>query len=96
MDAVSDALLDVGFNVERPPIAVNVVHPRSVPWTAVMQKLRTILIREKRLASDALRMVPYKQWLAKIEEYAKAPSEEDLKNVVSVDCSLLDLVLMGL
>jgi len=84
MDAVSDALLDVGFSAERPPIAVNVVHPRSVPWTAVMQKLRTILIREKQLSSDALRIVPYKQWLAKVEDYAKAPSEEDLKNLPGI------------
>ncbi|KAF5372278.1 hypothetical protein D9757_009652 [Collybiopsis confluens] len=84
MDAVSDALLDVGFSTERPPMAVNVVHPRPVPWTSVVQKLRTILIREKQLAPDALRIVPYKQWLAKVEDYAKSPTEADFNNVPAI------------
>ncbi|KIK57239.1 hypothetical protein GYMLUDRAFT_247199 [Collybiopsis luxurians FD-317 M1] len=84
MDAVSDALLDIGFGAERPPMAVNVVHPRPISWTSVVQKLRKILMREKQLAADALRIVPYKQWVAKVEDFAKAPSEEDLKNVPAI------------
>jgi len=84
MDAVSDAILDIGFSVEQPPIAVNIVHPRSVAWTAVMQNLRKILIQEKGLDSDALQIVPYSHWLSKLEDHAKAPSEEDLRNVPGV------------
>ncbi|KIK57240.1 hypothetical protein GYMLUDRAFT_229544 [Collybiopsis luxurians FD-317 M1] len=84
MDAVSDALLDIGFGTEQPPMAVNVVHPRPVSWTSLVQKLRKILMREKQLAADALRVVPYKQWAAKVEDFAKSPSEEDLKNVPAI------------
>ncbi|KAF9067129.1 putative aminoadipate reductase [Rhodocollybia butyracea] len=88
MDAVSEILLDVGFGTERPPMAMNVVHPKPIPWTSVMQSLRAILIREKQLESNALRVVPFKQWLAKIEDYGKAPTEEDLKNIPAI--KLLD------
>jgi hypothetical protein len=30
--AISGAILDVAFAEEQPPITVNLVHPRPIPW----------------------------------------------------------------
>ncbi|KAF9044701.1 hypothetical protein BDP27DRAFT_1434674 [Rhodocollybia butyracea] len=54
MDAVCDALLDIGFSEEPAPIAVNIVHPRPISWTSVMQHLRVALLEVRRLPADAL------------------------------------------
>ncbi|KAJ3824337.1 acetyl-CoA synthetase-like protein [Lentinula raphanica] len=72
MDAVCDAILDIGFNVKLTPMAVNVVHPKPVPWTAVMENIRLALIEEKNLARDALPLVPYQDWIGAVEKQASA------------------------
>ncbi|KAJ3715279.1 hypothetical protein DFJ43DRAFT_1007325 [Lentinula guzmanii] len=77
MDAVCNALLDVGFSLEPAPMAVNVVHPKSVPWTSVIDDIRATLIEEKHLSSDALPLVPYHDWVAAVEKYADNSKEAD-------------------
>lgn len=70
MDAVCGALLDVGFSTKPAPMAVNVVHPKPISWTFVLQSIQNTLIREKHLSSDALPLVPYHDWVATVEQYA--------------------------
>ncbi|KAE9401310.1 putative aminoadipate reductase [Gymnopus androsaceus JB14] len=70
MDAVCGALLDVGFSAKPAPMAVNVVHPKPISWTFVLQSIQNTLIREKHLSSDALPLVPYHDWVATVEQYA--------------------------
>ncbi|KAJ3903705.1 hypothetical protein F5879DRAFT_1002249 [Lentinula edodes] len=84
MDAVCNALLDVGFTSEPAPMAVNVVHPKSVPWTSVIQNVQVSLIEQKHLSPDALPLVPYHDWVAAVEKYAKNPTEADTQNIPAV------------
>ncbi|KAJ3879760.1 acetyl-CoA synthetase-like protein [Lentinula edodes] len=84
MDAVCNALLDVGFTSEPAPMAVNVVHPKSVPWTSVIQNVQAALIEQKHLSPDALPLVPYHDWVAAVEKYAKNPTEADTQNIPAV------------
>ncbi|KAE9383585.1 acetyl-CoA synthetase-like protein [Gymnopus androsaceus JB14] len=88
IDAVCSALLDVGFSREPVPIAVNVVHPKSVSWTYVAQRIRTALIEEKHLSSDSLPLVPYYDWVDTIEKHAKYPTEANAQTIPAV--KLLD------
>ncbi|KAE9396157.1 hypothetical protein BT96DRAFT_1021518 [Gymnopus androsaceus JB14] len=69
MDAVCSALLDVGFNRESVPIAVNVVHPRP---------------GEKHLSSDSLPLVLYHEWVDAVEQHARNPTEKDTTNIPAV------------
>ncbi|KIK65759.1 hypothetical protein GYMLUDRAFT_194612 [Collybiopsis luxurians FD-317 M1] len=84
MDAVCNALIDVGFSPEHTPMAVNVVHPNPVSWTFVMETIRKILIEAKNLSADALSLVPYSDWLAAVEQCAQDPTEMDTQNIPAV------------
>ncbi|KAE9396160.1 acetyl-CoA synthetase-like protein [Gymnopus androsaceus JB14] len=84
MDAVCSALLDVGFNRESVPIAVNVVHPKPVSWTSVYESIRSALIQEKHLSSDSLPLVPYHEWVDAVERHARNPTEKNTTNIPAV------------
>ncbi|KAE9406898.1 acetyl-CoA synthetase-like protein [Gymnopus androsaceus JB14] len=88
MDAVCSALLDVGFSREPAPITVNVVHPKPVSWTYVIQSIRAALIEEKHLSSDSLPLIPYHDWVDTVERHANNPTEADTQNIPAV--KLLD------
>ncbi|KAE9406881.1 acetyl-CoA synthetase-like protein [Gymnopus androsaceus JB14] len=88
MDAVCNALLDVGFSHEPVPIAVNIVHPKPVSWTYVVQNIRAALVEEKHLSSDSLPLVPYHDWVDTVETHAKNPTATDTQNIPAV--KLLD------
>ncbi|KAF9072483.1 putative aminoadipate reductase [Rhodocollybia butyracea] len=88
MDAVRDALLDIGFSQEPAPIAVNVVHPKPISWTSVMQHLRVALLEAKGLPPDALPLVPYSEWVSTVEQYARNPTETDMQKMPAL--KLLD------
>ncbi|KAI6042365.1 acetyl-CoA synthetase-like protein [Pisolithus marmoratus] len=59
MDAVPGAILDVALSDEKPPIAVNLVHPRPVEFEAIMKPISDALF-EKNVTSSLtlLGMVP--------------------------------------
>ncbi|KAJ3925541.1 MAG: putative aminoadipate reductase [Lentinula lateritia] len=84
MDAVCNAILDVGFTSETAPMTVNIVHPKSVSWTCVFQNVRAALIEQKHLSPDALPLVPYHDWVAAVLRYAKNPTEADTQNIPAV------------
>ncbi|KAE9382778.1 hypothetical protein BT96DRAFT_1027517 [Gymnopus androsaceus JB14] len=69
IDALAEAILDVGF-VEEPPFAINLVHPRPVSWTSVMRAMQESLISAKHLSKDALPMVPFRKWAQALEDTA--------------------------
>jgi hypothetical protein len=84
MDGVRDVLLDIGFSQEPAPIAVNVVHPKPISWTSVMQHIRSTLLKEKGLPPDALPLVPYSDWVSAVEKRARNPTETDTQEIVRV------------
>jgi len=83
MDAVSRAILEIAFAKEHPPIALNLVHPRPVAWNDVIIPIGEAVARQRNLATDTLRVVPFQEWFSLIETRAKSASEGDLKNIVS-------------
>ncbi|KAF9064552.1 hypothetical protein BDP27DRAFT_1405295 [Rhodocollybia butyracea] len=68
INAIAKAILDVGFAEEDPPLAINLVHPHPVPWSSLMGSIRNALIIAKQLPSDALKMVPFPEWLQDLEQ----------------------------
>ncbi|RDB20739.1 Non-canonical non-ribosomal peptide synthetase FUB8 [Hypsizygus marmoreus] len=77
MHAVSKAILDVAFAKNQPPVALNLVHPRPVPWNAV------ILAVKEALRNHDPKVVPSREWFAMLEKRAGNASDADLETVVS-------------
>ncbi|KAG1798498.1 uncharacterized protein HD556DRAFT_1430829 [Suillus plorans] len=73
--AVSNTILDVAFVQEKPPIAMNLVHPRPVACRTVMQAIADALV-ERKVTSYPLPLVPFSKWLEKLESNAKDLSKE--------------------
>ncbi|KAH0833861.1 putative aminoadipate reductase [Lanmaoa asiatica] len=78
--AVSDAILDVAFADEEPPIAVNLVHPRPITWESLMQSISEAVYK-KHLTSSPLPLIPFTQWVARLEKYIVDASGEDVRRV---------------
>ncbi|KIJ18039.1 hypothetical protein PAXINDRAFT_97557 [Paxillus involutus ATCC 200175] len=81
--AVSDAILDIAFAKDEPPIAVNLVHPRPVEWVSLMKPISSALYR-KNLTSELLPLVPFAQWLTSLEERAADTSEDNIRRVPAI------------
>ncbi|KAG1821117.1 acetyl-CoA synthetase-like protein [Suillus subaureus] len=78
--AISNAILDVAFADEEPPIAVNLVHPRPVAWRTLIQPVADALV-ERKVTSYPLLLVSFSEWLEKLESSAKDLSEETMKRI---------------
>ncbi|KAG2107182.1 uncharacterized protein F5147DRAFT_578075, partial [Suillus discolor] len=61
---------------EKPPIAMNLVHPRPVACRTVMQAIADALLVERKVTSYPLPLVPFSKWLEKLESNAKDLSKE--------------------
>ena len=83
MDAVSRVILDIAFRKERPPIALNLVHPRPVYWTDVMTPIGEAVARHQNLGTNTLRTVSFQEWFSLVENRAKSASDGDVRNIVS-------------
>ncbi|KAG2076580.1 putative aminoadipate reductase [Suillus decipiens] len=87
--AISNAILDVAFAEEEPPIVMNLVHPRPVVWRALMEPIAEALVKHK-ATSHALPLVPFSEWLEKLELSAKDFNEETMKRIPAI--KLLDFM----
>ncbi|KAG1835812.1 putative aminoadipate reductase [Suillus subalutaceus] len=81
--AISNAILDVAFTKEEPPIAVNLVHPRPIAWRTLMQPVADALV-ERKVTSYPLPLVSFSEWLEKLESSAKDLSEETMKRIPAI------------
>ncbi|OAX38467.1 putative aminoadipate reductase [Rhizopogon vinicolor AM-OR11-026] len=87
--AISNAILDVAFAEQEPPIAVNLVHPRPVAWKTLMQPVAKAIF-ERKVTGDPLPLVPFSEWLEKLESAAKDTSESNMKRLPAI--KLLDFM----
>ncbi|KAJ7622628.1 putative aminoadipate reductase [Mycena polygramma] len=83
-EAVSQALVDAALSTEKPPFAVNLVHPRPIPWDRVMQAV----------ANDAqLPLIPFPDWIQQLQVRSAAATAEDFETVPGL--KLLDFFRVG-
>jgi hypothetical protein len=79
MDAVAEAILDVGLGRRSAPTALNFVHPRPITWTLMINSIREALVAQNYLDVTALPLISFGEWVARLEEHAK---DEDLTKIV--------------
>ncbi|KAG1855628.1 putative aminoadipate reductase [Suillus subalutaceus] len=87
--AISNAILDVAFAEEEPPIVMNLVHPRPTAWKTLMQPIADAMVEHK-ITSHPLPFVPFSEWLERLESSAKDVSEESMKRIPAI--KLLDFM----
>ncbi|KAF8956587.1 acetyl-CoA synthetase-like protein [Flammula alnicola] len=68
MDAVSKTILDVAWSAES-PAAVNVVHPRPVPWNHVFSSVNEAIVQEG-ISAAKLQTVDFQTWVEHLEAHA--------------------------
>jgi hypothetical protein len=84
MTAVSDCIMDVLFIQERPPLVLNVVHPKPVEWTKVVSCIREALVSTRCIAKETdLDIIPFSEWFSKLETSAQQANTDTLKDIVS-------------
>ena len=77
-DTVCHATTDMmlSLRVEPSPEIVNVVHPHPVSWNFIFEGIRDAL-------HDHIPLVPFHDWLSKIEAKAVNATANDLNDIVS-------------
>ncbi|KAJ7052223.1 hypothetical protein C8F01DRAFT_998359, partial [Mycena amicta] len=80
-EAVSQAIVDVALTEDEQPFAVNLVHPRPVPWDALMGAMAQVA---------QLPLVPITQWVEQVDRRAKNASAEDMEKIPAI--KLLDFL----
>ncbi|THG96088.1 hypothetical protein EW026_g5678 [Hermanssonia centrifuga] len=74
MDAVADTVLDLIVSPNDPSLVLNVVHPRPSPWNDVIKAINEEL-------RQRLPLVPYAQWIGKLEVLSADPDPQQLENI---------------
>lgn len=81
MDAVCQAIVDIAFTAEVPPLALNLVHPQPVPWNDIFRAIATSLGDVKHEAP--LPLIPIRDWVARLDKVATSTEEGDMQKIVS-------------
>ncbi|KAF8215557.1 male sterility protein-domain-containing protein, partial [Mycena galopus ATCC 62051] len=78
-EAVSNTIVDVALSGEKPPFAVNLVHPRPVPWDFIVSTMASMV---------QLPLVPFADWVKQLETRAAGATADDLEKIPGI--KLLD------
>ncbi|KAJ6479301.1 hypothetical protein C8R47DRAFT_1178494 [Mycena vitilis] len=78
-EAVSHAIVDAALSTEKPPFAINLVHPRPVPWDRFMSAIA---------GDPQLPLVSFAEWVEQLQTRTTAATPEDLDNIPAI--KLLD------
>lgn len=87
---VAAAVLDVAF-AESAPQSLNIVNPQRPRWSDVISSIRDTIVEQKSWHQDCLIIVPFVEWVIRLEKKTSAASPEDLVNIVSLLTFLLCL-----
>lgn len=81
MDAVAQAILEVAHSADS-AAALNIVHPRPIPWTSIISSINNALAQQGVIESP-LPVVDMQSWVSKLKAYAIQSSPEILSEIVS-------------
>ena len=70
-DAVANAIVDLVVSEATLPPVLNLVHPCPVTWQAICQSIN------KTLARRPLPIVPFSEWLSKVEQRPTTKTETE-------------------
>ncbi|KAF7347151.1 Acetyl-CoA synthetase-like protein [Mycena venus] len=71
-EAVSRAIVDAALSAEKPPFAINLVHPRPVPWNSLMSAMASTV---------RLPLVPFADWVQQLQDRSSRATAEDMEKM---------------
>ncbi|KAF7347147.1 Acetyl-CoA synthetase-like protein [Mycena venus] len=71
-EAVSHTIVDAALSPERPPFAINLVHPRPVPWDLVMSAMASTV---------ELPLIPFADWVQQLQIRSTRATAEDIGRI---------------
>ncbi|EPQ52234.1 acetyl-CoA synthetase-like protein [Gloeophyllum trabeum ATCC 11539] len=81
-DVVAQAVLDATLAKEGPPSALNILHPRPVPWSLIISGISSALAKIVDDGSnEPLPIVSFRQWVTLLEAKARDATEKDMKAI---------------
>jgi len=75
-DNLSKIILDILFHKEVLPPTLNIVHPKPISWSYMINAVNDAL--QKHNVCDKLPLVPWDQWISKVEELGSGKLDENL------------------
>ena len=82
MDSVANSIVDLVFNVDRLPPAINIVHSDPVSWNTVIQDVAHAMARELHLPMP-LRLVSFQEWFSLLERHCSSLDDSSQIKIVS-------------
>ncbi|KAF7340994.1 Acetyl-CoA synthetase-like protein [Mycena sanguinolenta] len=73
--AISRAIVDVALKPEKPPFAVNLVHPRPITWDLVMSTMANTV---------QLPLIPFPHWVQQLEDRSSGATTEDIADLPGI------------
>ncbi|KAJ7633420.1 acetyl-CoA synthetase-like protein [Mycena polygramma] len=78
-EVVSRTIVDAALRVEKPPFAVNLVHPRPVSWDRIMSSMADTV---------QLPLIPFADWVQQLELRSAHATAKDIEDIPGI--KLLD------
>ena len=82
-EGVAAAVLDIAFAGSAPQ-SLNIMNPQRPRWSRVISFIRDAIVEQKLLHRDCLTLVPFAEWVVRLEKRAAGASSEDLVHIVSL------------
>ena len=95
MDSVANTIVDLVFNVDRLPPAINIVHSHPVNWNKVIEDVADAMVHELHL-SKPLPLVSFQEWFSLLEKHANSLDEVTQVKIVSRFFRIIIKLLMPL
>jgi hypothetical protein len=93
MDSVAKSIVDLVFNVDQLPPAINIVHSDPVTWNKVIQDVADAMVQELHLPTP-LRLVSFQEWFSLLEKQGSLLDEASEVKIVSNFTRRLTRLLM--
>ncbi|KAF7340997.1 Acetyl-CoA synthetase-like protein [Mycena sanguinolenta] len=73
--AISRAIVDVALKPEKPPFAVNLVHPRPISWDLVMSTMAN---------TAQLPLIPFADWVQQLQDRSSGATAADVADLPGI------------
>ncbi|KAF4610095.1 hypothetical protein D9613_010628 [Agrocybe pediades] len=83
MHGVAQSIVDIALSQTPNPPALNLVHPRPVPFNDLISAINDALV-EERVLFDTLPVLTFQEWFSVLEGRASAQNEDDLTDVPAI------------
>ncbi|KAJ7731262.1 acetyl-CoA synthetase-like protein [Mycena metata] len=88
-EAIAQAIIDIGvLGTEKPPVAINLVHPRPIAWDKVISSMA-------RTRDVQLPLIPFAEWIQQLQERSVGATAKDIEDIPAIKLLAFFKTLVG-